>query len=187
MSIEGKIIDYKENKQDIEKWIAIKGEQKYLQFIDILEKNKVSCTWRNIDDLCRYDKRLLINVFKYMSFFEDYVRALVWNATKYDYDKLESMYLKDTIDLLEKHKDAINVNGYSVDIIIKNKDYINTLRNHISHNKIMMLCEKNGLELKGLLVMFRESLPEGYQKGFIVAINSCGKGFKQLEAVSIKI
>ena len=185
MLIENRIIDYAINKNAIDKWLAIKGEQKYLQFVDILEKKGVPCTWNNLDNLCRYDKRLLINVFKYMSFFEDYVRALVWNVLGINYKKLEKAYLLETINMLEKNKEKFLYLDGSIKIIIDNKDYINELRNHISHNKIMLLCNKDGKELNELLYLFKEALLEVYQEGFTKDINSCANGLGINEKIAI--
>lgn len=79
MLIEEEIVDYQEHKQEIDKWILLKGEKKYLEFIKVLKDQGLEITWKKLDDTFRYDKRLLINLFKYLSFFEDYLRAIVWN------------------------------------------------------------------------------------------------------------
>lgn len=41
MSIKDKIIDYNSHKEDADHWIEIKGEQKYLEFIKLLQDNKI--------------------------------------------------------------------------------------------------------------------------------------------------
>ena len=64
------IIDYDENRKDIEKWLSIKCEQKYRRFAELLKENGIETTWKNISELYRYDKRLLFNAFRYISFEE---------------------------------------------------------------------------------------------------------------------
>ena len=171
MSIKERIIDYENNKEEIDKWIALKGEQKYNEFAQLLEINGVDCTWDALDTLCRYDKRLLVNVFKYMSFFEDYIRAKVWNNGNKSYKSVESQELRETITVLGETK----VRDEQLNFIVTNVEYICKLRNQISHNKIMLLCEKDGKYLKELLKVFREALPKDYQEGFTKDINSCVK------------
>lgn len=69
MSAKEKIIDYTEHSAEIEKWLALKGETKYLRFAELLTKNGISVEWQTLKDTYRYDKRLLVNIFKYLSFF----------------------------------------------------------------------------------------------------------------------
>lgn len=69
------ITDYDENREDIEKWLSIKCEQKYRRFAELLKENGIETTWKNISELYRYDKRLLFNAFRYISFEEEYLRA----------------------------------------------------------------------------------------------------------------
>ena len=96
----------------------------------------MECTWDALDTLCRYDKRLLVNVFKYMSFFEDYIRAKVWNNGNKSYKSVESQELRETITVLGETK----VRDEQLNFIVTNVEYICKLRNQISHNKIMLLA-----------------------------------------------
>lgn len=167
------IIDYDEHCAEIEKWIALKGEIKYLRFADLLRTNNVTVEWCFLRDTYRYDKRLLINIFKYCSFFEEFLRAQIWNISQANYKKLESAYLDDAIEEIIKSKNLITTVDFSVDTLEKNQDIINYLRNRASHNKIILESKKNGLAIEDLLTAFKETLPENYQPGFITDINKC--------------
>ena len=63
--IKERVVDYIQNKKEVDKWIALKGECKYEEFANILEAKGISCNWSALDNLARYDKRLLINVTKH--------------------------------------------------------------------------------------------------------------------------
>lgn len=181
------IKDYTEHKEEIDKWIALKGEAKYLEFVAFLELNNVPIVWNSLSNTYRYDKRLLINIFKYMSFFEEFLRAQIWNVSKITYKKLESALLNDAIDKLIEMKDQICFQGFSINSLIENRDYINYLRNRISHNKIMLESEKEGKNLKELLFAFKITLPESYRNGFSFDINNCNKGLDIPQQIAINI
>jgi hypothetical protein len=72
MSIKEEIIDYEQIKTKVDKWVELKGEAKYMQFVDILKAHNIPVTWQTLSDTYRYDKRLLINLFKYMSFLKSF-------------------------------------------------------------------------------------------------------------------
>ena len=155
-----------------------KGEQKYLQFADILKEYGQPVTWQNISELYRYDKRLLINLFKYLSFFEEYLRAQVWNASEIEYKKLSEKCLKDAVDLVIELKDSVACEAGFMDRLVANRDYINGLRNRVSHNKIMLNYVKDGKKIGDMILLFKKTLPFDYQKGFASDINSCAKGLR---------
>ena len=173
MSANEEIIDYTTYSVEIEKWLALKGETKYMRFAGILKDCGTVIEWNTLKDTYRYDKRLLVNIFKYLSFFEEFLRAQVWNVSQVSYKKLESAYLADAIDKVITLKNKIHYLGFSIDTLAKNRDIINYLRNSISHNKIVLASNKDGKTLKDLLIAFKETLPESYQKGFASDINDC--------------
>lgn len=172
MSIRNEIIDYNLFSDDIEHWLSLKGEAKYNQYLNLLISNKIECTWKNLDDVVRYDKRLLINTFKYLSFFEDYLRALIWNISSSTFDELNQSYFKDVIDGVLKYKDQINEDFTDLE---SGKDIINQLRNTVSHNKIMLEFDYESCNLKNALMIFKNALPIDYQNNFIKDINHCSK------------
>lgn len=65
MSYKDEIIDYNLHQEEINKWIMLKGEQKYMRFVALLKQNNVNVKWNTLRDTYRYDKRLLVNLFKY--------------------------------------------------------------------------------------------------------------------------
>jgi hypothetical protein len=69
------ITDYERYQDEIEQWIAFKGEHKYLEYATILSRHEMTLTWKHISILYRYNKGLIFNLFKYISFFEEYLRA----------------------------------------------------------------------------------------------------------------
>lgn len=176
MQIEKEIVDYQEHQEEIDKWISLKGEKKYLEFIKTLKDHNIAITWKKLDDTFRYDKRLLINLFKYLSFFEDYLRAIVWNHSSKTYKKIEQSFLSEVIEEVINLNSPLNIKGFDFNKLRVNKEYINCLRNRVSHNKIIINSEHNGKGFKDLIKIFGETLPLDYQKGFIKDINSCSKG-----------
>ena len=184
LELKDRIIDYDVNKEEADRWLNLKGVAKYTQFADILDKNNIEITWKNIDDLARYDKRLLINIFKYLSFYEDYLRALIWNIDKASYNKLEKCYFIDVIEEVLENESLLNTK-IDFDSLKSGKNAINSLRNRVSHNKIILNFNSNNLNLKQALIHLKNSLPKDYQNGFINDINNCVKGLNIAEKVKI--
>lgn len=176
MSAKEKIIDYTEHSAEIEKWLALKGETKYLRFAELLTKNGIPIKWKSLKDTYRYDKRLLINIFKYLSFFEEFLRAQIWNINKFSYTRVEGCFLREVIDEIINIKDRIDYNGFSIAALERSRDKINYLRNCVAHNKIILESERDGANIKDILNAFKDCLPESYQQGFASDINKCVGG-----------
>lgn len=184
VELKKRIVDYDANKEEADKWMNLKGIAKYEKFADILDKNNIKITWKFLDDLVRYDKRLLVNTFKYLSFYEDYLRALIWNIDKVDYNKLENSYLKEVIkEVLNKEK-LLNID-IDFDSLKNGKKVINSLRNRVSHNRIMLDFNLDVLNLKQALIYLKNVLPKKYQNGFIKDINNCVKRLNIAENIKI--
>lgn len=173
MSAREKIIDYNEHSDEIEKWLALKGEIKYLRFAELLMKNDIPIKWEILRDIYRYDKRLLVNAFKYLSFFEEFLRAQIWNINKTSYKKVGKCFLSEVIEEILMIKDKIDYNGFSITALEQNNSKINYLRNRIAHNKIILESKKDGANIKDILNAFKTCLPESYQSGFASDINKC--------------
>lgn len=176
MSAREKIIDYNEHAEEIEKWLALKGETKYLQFAELMIKNGTPVKWEILRDTYRYDKRLLVNAFKYLSFFEEFLRAQIWNIDKADYKKVEGCFLREVINKTISIKDKINYEGFSIAALEQSKGNINLLRNCVAHNKIILETEKDGVHIKDILTAFKNCLPKSYQQNFIATIKKCAYG-----------
>ncbi|MDE5553283.1 MAG: hypothetical protein K2I67_01935 [Malacoplasma sp.] len=173
MAAREKIIDYNENSEEIEKWLALKGETKYLRFAELLMKNDIPIKWESLRDTYKYDKRLLVNIFKYLSFFEEFLRAQIWNINKSTYKKVEESLLREVIDEILSIKDKIDYMEFSVVSLEQSKDKINFLRNRVAHNRIILESEKDGANIKDILSAFKACLPESYRQGFSSDIKKC--------------
>lgn len=173
MPYKDEIIDYNLHQEEIDKWIMLKGEQKYMRFVTLLKQNNVDVKWNMLRDTYRYDKRLLVNLFKYLSFFEEFLRAQIWNASSKQYINVEKMGLKKIIDTTIELKDNIYYKNFSFDNLNTNKELLIELRNRVSHNKIILESTKNGCNINQLLVAFKNTLPLTYQNGFVKDINAC--------------
>lgn len=43
MTIKNEILDYDKHKDDIDRWVNVKGEVKYLEFVKMLKNNQIDC------------------------------------------------------------------------------------------------------------------------------------------------
>lgn len=169
------IIDYIDNKNEILHWINLKGETKYNEFLKLFKENGIALYWEKVKDTYRYDKRLLINCFKYLSFFEEYLRALIWNNSNSQYKSIEKLNLSEIIEHVFKQDGELENNLINLEVLKTFKKQINHLRNHVSHNKILLTGSYDGEKLEVVLNNFKRCLPIDYQKGFVEDINNCIK------------
>ena len=155
------VSDYGSNKEDIEKWFSIKCPEKYRRFAELLESKGLETSWKNIVDLYRYDKRLIFNVFRYVSFLEEYLRAIVVrNDEREDaYDQWQMTKMKQLEDrIIELHREGKS--GIDNDSLDEDIDNVRELRNIISHNRI--LVESPYREYLNSLI---KMLPMEYREG----------------------
>ena len=168
------VSDYESNREDIEKWFSIKCPEKYQRFAELLESKGLETTWRNIVDLYRYDKRLIFNVFKYVSFLEEYLRAIVVrnDDSKDAYDRWQEETMgplgKKIIELHRERKSGIDNDSLEEDV-----NNVRKLRNIVSHNKI--LIEEPYVEYLDSLIRM---LPEQYRNGCYNDLAECRMGLK---------
>ena len=164
------ISDYDDNRADIEKWFSIKCPQKYRCFSELLKSNGEEPTWCRIKDLYRYDKRLIFNSFRYISFLEEYLRAIVVRSeenTEESYEKWQEKYLSDLMGPVS----AIMGFEYGKDVY-----KVKELRNCISHNRIVL-----ELDFKDIFDSLMRCLPEAYCNGFIKDTTTAAKGLEVSE------
>jgi hypothetical protein len=131
--------------------------------------------------LFKYDKRLNINCFKYISVLEEYYRSQITKinpARKFCESK--------KIITLGTLKDSIFSNRYNLasDGLLKEdfKKVIN-LRNEISHNRIVVALH----EYKITIQILAKLLPTDYLDGFRREVNSCSKNLKLDEQFIVNI
>lgn len=167
------ISDYDENKDDIEYWFSIKCEQKYERFAELLKSKEEETTWANVKDLYRYDKRLIFNCFKYISFLEEYLRAtIVRNSVNKDakYKELQKSNLSDLINPIIELNDQ-GIFCYDRSHLENDLHSVKTLRNFISHNKIVLETD-----YKSEITALRDLLPSNYTEGFERIISESSNG-----------
>lgn len=186
MSYKEEIIDYEDNKDEIEKWLALKGETKYMKFADLLKAHSLPLYWVSLRDIYRYDKRLLVNVFKYLSFFEEFLRAQIWNNISISYKKLEDIGFNDAMLRVANNTD-IQYDDFDANILMQNKDDIYYVRNRVCHNKIMLTSNRGGKDIKQLLALLANTLPVSHKKGFSYDINKCTCGLYVDKAFIVNI
>ena len=166
------ISDYDENKGEIEHWFSIKCEQKYIRFAELLRNNGEETTWVNVRDLYRYDKRLIFNCFRYISFLEEYLRAtIVRNSVDKDikYNELQEMFLPQLFDSII----SMNEQGlFNYDNCLKDDlSSVRELRNCISHNRIVLETD-----YKSEIAALRNLLPSDYKNKFEDEIRTAVNG-----------
>lgn len=175
MSIEKEIIDYEKNKEDISHWVLLKGEYRYEEIIMFLRDKKIECTWKNVTYFIKYDKRLLINSFKYIVFFEELIKSLIWRKKQNGKSKIINLDFKDAISnylAIEGIDDEIINSKY----LKENYETINIFRNSVVHNKVLLGHKFNGKELEDVLNIFKNILPPDYREGFSNDINKSSIG-----------
>ena len=180
-------MDYDKYKKEIDHWFALKGETKYLEFVNLLKEHDEEVYWKKVRDTYKYDKRLLVNIFKYLSFFEEFLRAQIWGITGENYNQWEKKCLFNIIEKVIDLKNEITYQEFSVDNLENHINQINYLRNRVSHNKIILTCKYEGADIKTILINLKNTLPQSYKQGFTRSINSCVLNLKVPEKLKIKI
>ena len=186
MLIENVVIDFEDNAEEIKKWVALKGETKYLRFAELLKEKGVPVKWVILKDTYRYDKRLLVNCFKYLSFLEEFLRAQLWNFTQTSYENIETDFLFNIMTAVIENGDKIKYEGFSVDFLKDNKEKVNYLRRRVAHNKIMLEGD-SVYELCELLSALKVVLPDSYINGFVSDINKCVVGLNIPSELKLKL
>lgn len=171
MGIRDEISDYEENKTDIEKWLHVKGEEKYTAFLNMLKDKGIRTTWANVSGLYRYDKRLLINNFKYLSFFEEYCRARLIREGRLPYDKVQPLTFGRLIDKMIES--GISGDVFGITEPGRELENVRALRNWVSHNRIML--EMGNCGYPAAVQSLHNLLPEDYREGYTKDLKGCSK------------
>lgn len=180
MFLEDEIIDYKKNEESIVHWTTLKGDFRYKKIIEFLKNKNIPLTWDNITNYIRYDKRLLINSFKYIIFLEEFFKSIVCNSKKYSYNKACSFDFRKAVNDYLSMNNIISFDDNNIDILREYKDFIISFRNAVAHNKILLI-ERYGkgndkIDLESVLKLYIQILPKSYRDGFIKDINKCAIG-----------
>lgn len=174
MSLKDKIVDYETNEKDIEHWVTLKGEYRYLSIISFLESHNIERNWKNITCYIKYDKRILINSFKYIVFLEEMYKSFI---SKYNPEnKISNLNFQNAYHLYLSLGKKAAFDGVDLSSMEQYKKAINSFRNKVVHNNVLLNQKFNGLALEEVLKHFIDILPISYRNGFIGDINSCSKG-----------
>lgn len=175
MLLEKEINDYEKNKDDIIHWINLKGEYRYQTIIDFLKSKSIDLSWENITYYIKYDKRILINSFKYIVFLEELYKSFIKKNKDISQKKLLNYEFKKSLDeYLSIGKEA-EYDGIDLELLKLEKKTLNAYRNSVVHNKILLnrtYCRKTLDEVLNIII---KVLPNSYREGFIGDINSCSK------------
>ena len=134
--------------------------------------NNIKCTWKNLTDAVRYDRRIQHNCFKYFILLEDVFRAALdrkklYNAERKDFfDGFKSIIN----DYVNKCNDDF-IEGIKYDLIKSNIQEIIKFRNSIMHNDILLGKKINGKDLSEIIRIIYNILPKDYKPGFLKDIN----------------
>lgn len=171
MLLEKEIIDYKMHKKDILHWVKLKGEYRYAKIIRYMKKNNVLCTWDNVTAYIKYDKRILINCFKYIVFLEEMYKSFIKEENPAT--KIELMSFRTSYNLFLNLEDFNTLDGIDIEVMRSNNEAINDFRNKVVHNNILLGRNFKGQSLKSIIQNFALILPNTYSKGFISDIKKC--------------
>ncbi len=175
MKIEEEIIDYEKNIKEINHWVTLKGEYRYFSIINFLKSKSIACTWENVTYYIKYDKRILINSFKYIVFLEEVFKSFVCKNSNLPSKKILRYGFIKTMQEYLSLKDVVQYDDIDLELLSKEIDAINEYRNQVVHNKIILNEKYNGKTLEEILIILKNILPKSYRKGFITDINSCSK------------
>ena len=179
MLLEKEIIDYKDNVNDIEHWVYLKGYYRYTAIIRFLKKKHIECTWDNVTNYIKYDKRLLINSFKYIVFLEEMYKATIKrmnhkkSVINMSFRRSYEMY----VEIGEQYDDV------DLETMNKYKEQIISFRNAVVHNKILLGRRFRELDLEDLTKNLIVIIPKSYREGFIKDILNCSIGLANCNSI----
>ena len=173
--LEKEIEDYKQHEREILHWVNLKGEYRYQAIIDFLKKQDIECSWNNVTYYIKYDKRILINSFKYIVFLEELYKSFIKQNKDIKQSTLLNYEFGRSLDEYLSLGDKANYDDIDLKLLVAEKETINSFRNKVVHNKILLNHSYNGKTLEEVLNMFIKILPKSYRSGFIKDMNSCSK------------
>jgi hypothetical protein len=171
-NIRDRIIDYSQNAGEIEKWLSMKGDEKYSQFADLLDGAKVDITWENISNLYRYDKRLLVNNFLFMSFFEEYLRVIIIKHSddkNINYSSVQRLLFSKLISQLFKLDDSILKKYFDCVEFRAKMENLRDLRNGVAHSHIIIQIDSYKQRMNSFYIL----LPVSYRENYEIKIKKC--------------
>ena len=174
--LKNEIIDYKQHEKEICHWVNLKGEYRYQAIIDFLKKKNIICSWNSVTYYIKYDKRILINSFKYIVFLEELYKSFIKQNKDVKQSKLLRYEFRKALDEYLSIGDKANYDDIDLKLLIAEKNTINLFRNNVVHNKILLTHLYNGKTLEEVLNIFVKILPKSYRAGYVKDMNSCSIG-----------
>ncbi|ASZ09086.1 hypothetical protein CK556_01790 [Mesoplasma chauliocola] len=174
------------NQAEIDSYNKYK-ELKGIEYHQYIAKYLNTDQYSKIAVVIQYDLRLKYILYRYICFFEEYIRAVLMNCNIKDinYFLNENTSMSETQQIYYKHKDIIEQIYPSKPIIAKNDfDRIRELRNQISHFKPIIL--DNIIENQTNINFLYKNLTKNYQANFKNEINLIGNEVDLLDKVKIK-
>ena len=188
MVLKDLIVDYDENEQDIIKWTTLKGTYRYIKMIKFMKKNKLSLDWQNVTNYMKYDKRILYNSFKYIVVLEELFKSMIAKNSSYKEEELLTMDFKTALSKLLSLNKKIEFDGINFDLLKKEQGAINSFRNAVAHNKMLLDRKYRGPEefknhipgktLQEVLEIYKQIIPKSYRNGFVYDIHNSKKNLK---------
>ncbi len=173
MMLKNSIVDYNLNEADIKHWVELKGEFRYLVIIDVMKEKGIPTTWENVTNCVKYDKRLLINIFKYIVFLEEYYKSKLFEIKKIEKDKLILYEFSKTVREFLKIRNVNVFDNMDLNILSSEVDSIIDFRNSVVHNKILIGQTFKGKPLQEMLDIYSKILPESYREGYLNDVIKC--------------
>lgn len=170
------IVDYQENEKDIIHWVNLKGKYRYITIINFLKSKNITCIWKNVTNYMKYDKRILITAFKYIVFLEELFKSFISEYKDIKQSALLRYGFKSSLEEYLHLGNNAEYENIDLNLLANEKETIIEFRNSVAHNKILLNRTFNNKNLKEVLNIFVNILPNSYRNGFIKDINNCSKG-----------
>lgn len=174
--LKNEIIDYDEHESEIIHWVTLKGEYRYQKIINFLKNKKIECSWTNVTNYIRYDKRILINSFKYIVFLEELYKSFVYKNKNVELNSLLCYEFRKALNEYLSIGDKANYDDIDLKLLEAERETVISFRNSVVHNKILLDRLYQNKELEEVLNIFIKILPKSYRCGYIRDINNCSKG-----------
>ncbi|ATZ18005.1 hypothetical protein [Mesoplasma melaleucae] len=165
------------------KYKELKGIEYHQYIANYLNTDEYS----KIAAVIQYDLRLKYILYRYICFFEEYIRAVIMNCDIRDVDfflkenvnmsEAQNIYFKNVTKIATKYPDRPTISRDDF-------DGIRELRNQISHFKPIIL--DNIIENQTNIYLLYKNLTKNYQAYFKNEINMCGSEAELVEQVKIK-
>ena len=197
-------------KQEAQKYIALKGIAQYQRVISYCCEQNIKPTYMQVSSLYRYDKRLRNSLYIYLATVEEYLRACLGNQFEDNEDgliktqvfiskqkiyksvsfTLEQLPLGHLIEIVLVNqsifKDVFDLNNLKI-----NLDAIRVLRNKVSHHNFLFAetyseCVVNGEVGKSLelnIKNLQSFLPVDFRQGFAKMINNCADNLSVMQKI----